>query len=42
VLNVSVTTKGSVAQAESMLAGPLLALAEKVKSTLAALELNRS
>ena len=42
VLNVSVTTKGSVAQTESMLAGPLLELAEKVKSTLAALELNRS
>ncbi|MDR6858257.1 IclR family transcriptional regulator [Variovorax guangxiensis] len=42
VLNVSVTTKASMVETESMLGGPLLELSEKVKTTLAALEVNRS
>ena len=42
VLNVSVSTKASIAQTESMLGGPLLELSESVKTTLAALEVRRA
>jgi hypothetical protein len=42
VLNVSVTTKASIAQTESMLGGPLLELSRSVKSTLAVLEVRRA
>ena len=35
VLNVSITTKADIAEAEAMLAGPLLALSADVKAALA-------
>ena len=42
VLNVSITTKAGIAETESMLAGPLLELAESVKTTLALLQVSRT
>ena len=42
VLNVSVTTKASMRRPNRCLEDPLLELSEKVKTTLAALEVNRS
>ncbi|KWT89246.1 MULTISPECIES: IclR family transcriptional regulator [unclassified Variovorax] len=42
VLNVSVTTKGSIVETEAVLGGPLLDLSANVQATLAALEVSRS